>query len=575
MEQIIYNIRHCTGCAACSQVCPCGAVVMEADEEGFLYPNINEERCSDCGLCRRTCPVNAAFEKTRSIITDTDGSLVFTAGGRGVPVFVSRDSGATGSGQNDSDAAESSRNGCSAAGTLPDDIEPPASGQEEMMPGPGGKSPSVAEDGNSNPTTDAVASNYHASAFSGKRAFACRSKSDAVRGKSSSGGVFSELAAKTLEDGGVVFGAAFDEEFNVKHRCIENIGDLDELRRSKYVQSEIGESFKEAEKYLEEGRKVLFCGTPCQIAGLKAYLGKEYDNLTTCDIACFGVPSPKVWRMFLDYLEDRYGGGITSVSFRDKSTGWRESSVRITFDNGAKYMVSVKKELYLMGYFKNLFTRKSCFDCRFKVHNSHADLTLADFWGIEKLEDPGKPGDPTEQREQAAQQRPTGQREQAAQQRPTEQQTPMEQQTPAEQRGPVGQQGPADQRSSPAQLTPADRHDPAGNQNPAEWCGSTRQSPSFRDDNRGISLVITHTGAGEKALSGISGRVEIVGYPPWDAARYNPRLVSSLPEPTGRTRFFADMKNGYSFDRLRRKYMDNTSIRYKLKCIIKKVLGRS
>lgn len=484
MEQIIYNIRHCTGCAACSQVCPCGAVVMEADEEGFLYPNINEERCSDCGLCRRTCPVNAAFEKTRSIITDTDGSLVFTAGGRGVPVFVSRDSGATGSGQNDSDAAESSRNGCSAAGTLPDDTV---------------SSPIVSSPTVSSPTVSSPTVSSPSGAFSGKRAFACRSKSDAVRGKSSSGGVFSELAAKTLEDGGVVFGAAFDEEFNVKHRCIENIGDLDELRRSKYVQSEIGESFKEAEKYLEEGRKVLFCGTPCQIAGLKAYLGKEYDNLTTCDIACFGVPSPKVWRMFLDYLEDRYGGGITSVSFRDKSTGWRESSVRITFDNGAKYMVSVKKELYLMGYFKNLFTRKSCFDCRFKVHNSHADLTLADFWGIEKLAGPLNP------------------------------------------------------------------------ENPAKEHGGS--SPA-KDDNRGISLVIAHTEAGENALSGISGRVGIVEYPPGDAVRYNPRLVSSLPEPSGRARFFADMKNGYSFDKLRRKYMDNTSIRYKIKCIIKKMLGR-
>ncbi|NLH96067.1 MAG: 4Fe-4S dicluster domain-containing protein, partial [Clostridiaceae bacterium] len=353
MEQIIYNIRHCTGCAACSQVCPCGAVVMEADEEGFLFPKIKEERCNDCGLCRRTCPVNTAFEKTRSIVTDTDGSSVFTAGGNGVPVFVSREG----------DAAEA----------VPDDTV---------------SSPIVSSPTVSSPTVSSPTVSSPSGAFSGKRAFACWSKNDAIREKSSSGGIFSELAAKTLEDGGVVFGAAFDSDFSVRHRCIENIDDLDELRRSKYVQSEIGESFKEAEKYLEEGRKVLFCGTPCQIAGLKAYLGKEYDNLTTCDIACFGVPSPKVWRMFLDYLEDRYGGGITSVSFRDKSTGWRESSVRITFDNGAKYMVSVKKELYLMGYFKNLFTRKSCFDCRFKVHTSHADLTLADFWGIEKLEDP-------------------------------------------------------------------------------------------------------------------------------------------------------------------------------------------
>lgn len=485
MEQIIYNIRYCTGCSACSQVCPRGAVAMEADDEGFIFPKINGERCNDCGLCRRTCPVNAAFEKTGSIVTDTDGTSVFTAGRSSVPVFGSRENS----------AAESVRD---------------------------------ETDGGCRKSTDGSASN-----FGGMRAFACCSKNDGTREKSSSGGIFSELAAKTLEDGGAVFGAAFDSEFNVKHKCIESIGELDDLRRSKYVQSEIGETFKEAEKYLKEGRKVLFCGTPCQIAGLKAYLGKKYAGLTACDLACFGVPSPKVWRMFVDYLEKRYNSRISSVSFRDKSGGWRESSVSIGFENGGRYVVSVKKELYLMGFFKNLYTRRSCFDCRFRIQNSQADITLADFWGIEKL---------------------TGL---------------------AKRKGPAATDGGTMLMDSDRTVKGDDIATIDGDTLPE--AGDTRareDDTAVRDDNRGISLVITHTKAGEEALFGISDRADIVEYAPEDAVRYNPRLVSSLPEPAGRARFFADMKNGHSFDRLRRKYMDNTSIKYQVKCIIKKVLGR-
>lgn len=409
MKQIIYDIRQCTGCGACSQICPKGAVTMEADEEGFLFPKIDQQRCNDCGICRRTCPVNIAFENIRSIAVDEDGSAKFVTG-------------------------EAS-------------VVPP---------------------------------------LDGKRAFACYSEDDDTREKSSSGGIFTELARRTLEDGGVVFGAAFDGEFNVKHRYIESIGDLDDLRRSKYVQSETGKAFREAEKHLKNGRKVLFCGTPCQIAGLKAFLGKEYADLTACDLACFGVPSPKVWRMYLDYMKDRHDSAISSISFRDKSGGWRVPRMNIIFSNGSRYLVKLNNEIYAMGYFKNLFTRKSCFDCRFKLHNSHADLTLADFWGVEKL----------------------------------------------------GRQ-------------------------------------AVGDDDRGISLVIIHSEAGENALAALSDRAETVEYALEDAIRYNPRLTSSLPEPAARARFFADMKKGFDFDRLRRKYMDNTSIKYRLKCIIKKMLGRA
>jgi coenzyme F420-reducing hydrogenase beta subunit len=461
---------------------------MEADEEGFLFPRIDQERCNDCGICRRTCPVNAAYEKTHGIVTDEDGSAVFIAGKAGLPESGLSGSSlsAAGTGEAGTEDKGAKNDFTGEAGTEDKstiyDCTREAGTEDEGAKNDCAKDAST-EDGN---VAEPVKDEFVAPDYRGKRAFACRSKNNETRERSSSGGIFSELAAKTLEDGGVVFGAAFDSGFNVKHKCIDNIDDLDELRRSKYVQSEIGKAFREAEKHLKNDRKVLFCGTPCQIAGLKAYVGKEYEGLTACDLACFGVPSPKVWKMFLDYLKERYKSGISSVSFRDKSGGWRESRVNIGFENGSSYLVKIRNELYCMGFFKNLFTRRSCFDCRFKVHNSHADITLADFWGIEKLE------------------------------------------------GPV-----------------------------------------IEDDDRGISLVIAHTKAGDEALASLADRVETAECAPEDAVRYNPRLVSSLPEPAGRGRFFADMKKGFGFDRLRRKYMDNTSIRYRLKCIAKKILGRN
>lgn len=214
--------------------------------------------------------------------------------------------------------------------------------------------------------------------------YACWSQDEDIRGKSSSGGVFSLLAKGVLEKGGVVFGAAFDDHFRVHHTYIENYSDIDSLRRSKYVQSDTGKSFKEAEAFLRDGRCVLYVGTPCQVAGLNSYLRKPYEKLLTCNFVCYGVPSPKVWKSYLNYrMADKK---VKAVSFRDKEkSGWRNYTMRMDYADGSSYKMLANQDAYFIGFGRNLFSRPSCFDCRFRYQNTKSDITLADFWGIDKL----------------------------------------------------------------------------------------------------------------------------------------------------------------------------------------------
>jgi coenzyme F420-reducing hydrogenase beta subunit len=222
-------------------------------------------------------------------------------------------------------------------------------------------------------------------------AYAAWSTDEALRMNSSSGGLFSVIAGKVLEMGGYVFGAAFNEDFSVSHRWCRNIEDLDLLRRSKYVQSNMGQAYKEAEAALKAGAHVLFTGTPCQIAGLKTYLRKEYDNLLTMDIACHGVPSPKVWEMYLKFMQSKYNSAVRSISFRDKKYGWTNASISIDFESGEHYSEGLLNDPYYNGFGKSLFNRRSCFDCRFRHKQTAADITLADFWGIEKFGENDEP----------------------------------------------------------------------------------------------------------------------------------------------------------------------------------------
>lgn len=219
-----------------------------------------------------------------------------------------------------------------------------------------------------------------------EKAYAAFSLDENIREKSSSGGIFYPLAKEIIKNNGIVFGAMFDKEWNVVHGYTETLEGIENFLGSKYVQSNIGNMFVKAKEFLENGRTVLFSGTPCQIYGLKSYLGKEYKNLFTIDFICHGVPSPKVWH---DYLEERSEGRtISRVNFRDKTEGWKASSLNINFSDGNIYRKNNIKEVYLKGFLGDIYLRPSCYECSFKGINRISDITLADFWGAEKAKLP-------------------------------------------------------------------------------------------------------------------------------------------------------------------------------------------
>lgn len=286
----IQDKKDCCGCTACVQICPKTCIRMVPDEEGFLYPSVEETVCIGCGLCEKVCPVMNRGEER-------------------IPV----------------------------------------------------------------------------------RTLAVKNKNEEIRFKSSSGGAFSALATRILDAGGVVFGAKFDEEWTVVHDYIESVDALYLFQGSKYVQSNIGNTFSLAETFLKSGRKVLFSGTPCQIAGLKRFLRKDYDNLVTADVICHGVPSPMVWR---DYLKDLITGNkfkgvsslndITGVSFRSKMTGWRKFSIVVTGNDKFRMAETIDKNIFMQGFLNNLYLRPSCYDCPSRKGRSGSDLSLGDYWGVDE-----------------------------------------------------------------------------------------------------------------------------------------------------------------------------------------------
>lgn len=219
-----------------------------------------------------------------------------------------------------------------------------------------------------------------------KTIIAAKCKDDAVRLKSSSGGIFPLLAEAIFVQAGVVYGAAFSEDCKtVIHVRIDQKRDLWKLQGSKYVQSKIDNCYKEVKRDLDTGRKVLFTGTPCQIEGLRSYLRKEYDNLYLQDIVCHGVPSPLVWKKYVEYRGKQAQGSVEKIYFRDKKYGWNMYSLLIKFSNRRKYIGRKKEDLYLRGFGANLFLRPSCYQCSFKGLDRNSDITLADFWGIDNI----------------------------------------------------------------------------------------------------------------------------------------------------------------------------------------------
>ncbi len=281
-ESSIYltNKYHCTGCGACYNTCPVGAITMVSDEEGFLYPEINNDKCIKCHACENACPADRV------------------------------------------------------------------KASDELPP-----------------------------------AYAAFSKDNDIQAKSSSGGVFTHIARNVLSLGGVVFGAAYDENFNVCHIAVDNENDLQRLRTSKYVQSDIKLTYKQAKDYLKNGKTVLFTGTPCQIAGLKQFLQKDYDNLYTQDIICHGVPSPDAFNEYLNTYHRKKG--IKSISFRDKTKGWNDFSMRVEYIDGSIYRELATKDPFERAFLANLNLRPSCYQCQYKTASRMSDITLADYWGVE------------------------------------------------------------------------------------------------------------------------------------------------------------------------------------------------
>ncbi|WPC43290.1 Coenzyme F420 hydrogenase/dehydrogenase, beta subunit C-terminal domain [Clostridium sp. JS66] len=280
----IKSKKLCTGCSACANICPNHTIIMETDNEGFLYPKVDKENCVKCGLCEKVCHI------------------------------------------------------------------------------------------------------LHTSKlFNNPIAYAGYNKDERIRMESSSGGIFTLIAEHIIDKCGVVFGAAFDEHFNVEHIVVDNKKDLAKLRASKYVQSKIGYTYSQAKDFLEQNRLVLFTGTPCQVAGLKSYLGKDYDNLICQDVICHGVPSPIVWKKYMIFREKKASSPIKFISFRNKTKGWMNFSLFIMHENGSKYISTINKDMYLVGFNKNLYLRPSCYECYYKTEQRQADITLADFWGIQNL----------------------------------------------------------------------------------------------------------------------------------------------------------------------------------------------
>lgn len=212
---------------------------------------------------------------------------------------------------------------------------------------------------------------------------AYKHSNDVIREHSSSGGAFSTLAEYVINQGGVVFGARFTKDWQVEISYAETIDELDQFRGSKYVQANVGESYIQCKKNLIKNRIVLYTGTPCQIAGLKHYLRKEYDNLLTAEVICHGVPSPVVWKSYLEYLvQDVSLISKINLRYKDKKGGYRYlvSGKNITFYNDF-----ASDSIYCKGFIENYYLRPSCYNCRSKSCKSQADFSMGDCWGIESV----------------------------------------------------------------------------------------------------------------------------------------------------------------------------------------------
>lgn len=215
------------------------------------------------------------------------------------------------------------------------------------------------------------------------KAYACFAKDREEHMSSSSGGFFAILARQILKENGVICGAAFDNSMQVNHIITDSRIGLDKIKKTKYVQSIIGQVYSQIEKILKTRRIVLFSGTPCQVAGLKLFLGKEYDNLVCIDLICHGVPSPKVFTRYLSEKSENHK--IVAMTFRNKKNGVHNSILDYWLDNGEKISETYEESPYIKGFNQNFFIRPSCFNCKYKGIKRCSDITIGDFWGIDEF----------------------------------------------------------------------------------------------------------------------------------------------------------------------------------------------
>ena len=209
---------------------------------------------------------------------------------------------------------------------------------------------------------------------------------DQISLTSSSGGAFTALARTILRQNGVVFGACFDKDYQVVIAYAEDEDSLEAFKGSKYVQAQVGESFSKCKFFLNQNKIVLFSGTPCQISGLKHFLKKDYDSLYTVDVVCHGAPSPMVWKTYLNWCKRQNSGlfPIRNISFRDKCSGWKGYSFTIKGQN-CTLSTPYKYNPYMKAFLWDVILRPSCYECKAKAGASHADLTLGDFWGVDRI----------------------------------------------------------------------------------------------------------------------------------------------------------------------------------------------
>lgn len=286
MNNIMSIGMHCFGCTACEHICPVSCIKMVPNEQGFLFPSVNEDVCIGCSKCLKVCPY------------------------------------------------------------LQDQ-------------------------------------NIGAALFPETYVYAAKHIDDEIRMQSSSGGVFTAISDYILHNQGIVYGAAYDENMIVRHMRVDSIVGRDSFRGSKYVQSNLGNAYISIKKDLQNDRLVLFSGTPCQVAGLRKYLGKSFANLLTVDIVCHGVPSPKVFADYIQELERKHKENILDCRFRDKSNGWKNLTLNIRGYKKSKYMQSATSSYYTL-FLNNTILRPCCYECGFTNFNRPGDITIGDYWGIEK-----------------------------------------------------------------------------------------------------------------------------------------------------------------------------------------------